>query len=208
MRNDEITSEFLSGEAGDEASPETDSSRAEVTVPEPIENHASEVAGRGRAIRTPMTSRSTTASSLAVGLGCFSVALGLAELTAPRLMARAIGAVPDASACRTLRAFGLREIATGAAILAQPDRAGWLWSRVSGDLLDLSALRGARYASASDSRWRTAATWAVLGVTALDVLCAMKLGGHESDADSDAVQRDASAGRWRTIYKNTPLAMP
>jgi hypothetical protein len=138
--------------------------------------------------------------SLAIGLGCFSVALGLAELAMPRRMARAIGAVPDTATSRLLRAFGVREIATGAAILAQPHRPGLLWSRVGGDVLDLSSLQTMRRAPKAGNWRHAAATWAVLGVSALDVLCAARLSrdGHD----------DASRGRWRTIYKNTPTAAP
>ena len=72
-----------------------------------------------------------TAEKLAVGLGLFSIGLGLAELLAPRSVARAIG-MPDASD-GILQAFGAREIANGVAILSQPENPFWLWSRVGGD---------------------------------------------------------------------------
>ena len=67
---------------------------------------------------------------LAVALGWFSIALGVAELAAPSRMARLIGARDTDTTRNTLRAFGAREIATGVAILAQPGQARWLWSRV------------------------------------------------------------------------------
>ena len=65
------------------------------------------------------------AEQLALGLGWFSVGLGLAELLAPRAIAQAIG-MPNASPS-VLRAFGAREIGAGLAILNEPDRAAWLW---------------------------------------------------------------------------------
>ena len=77
-----------------------------------------------------------TAERLAVGLGLFSIGLGLAELFAPRSVARAIG-MPDASE-GILQTLGAREIANGVAILAQPDNPAWLWSRVGGDGIALA----------------------------------------------------------------------
>jgi hypothetical protein len=97
----------------------------------------------------------------------------------------------------------MREIAAGVAILAQPDRPAWLWSRVGGDLLDLSALRAARRVVPSDDRRRAFATWAVLGVTALDILCATQLSRRNGAPEP---LEEGSGERWRTIYKNTPQA--
>jgi hypothetical protein len=73
---------------------------------------------------------------LAEGLGWFSIALGLAEVAAPGSVARLIGLRPDSSTVSTLRAFGLREIGSGIAILADPRRSGRVWSRVGGDALE------------------------------------------------------------------------
>ena len=50
---------------------------------------------------------------LAAGLGWFSLALGTAELAAPRTMARLIGIPDDPRLVSVLRAFGAREIASG-----------------------------------------------------------------------------------------------
>jgi len=109
---------------------------------------------------------------LALGLGWFSVGLGLAEMAAPRALARLIGVEPDGPSLSTLRACGAREIANGVAILSEPDRAAWLWGRVGGDTIDLLSLLQAR----KTDRARTLlATGAVVGVTALDVLAATQL---------------------------------
>jgi uncharacterized membrane protein len=116
---------------------------------------------------------------LAVGLGWFSVGLGLAEIAAPRALARLIGVQPDGQAVSVLRAFGAREIANGVAILSEPDRAAWLWGRVGGDTIDLLSLM---QASKTDRGRTIAATGAVLGVTALDVLCATQLSAAGADA--------------------------
>ena len=86
---------------------------------------------------------STDYGRLAVGLGWFSVALGVAELAAPSQMARLIGARDSEETRNTLRLFGARELANGIAILSQPDRSQWLWSRVGGDAIDLAWLGSA-----------------------------------------------------------------
>jgi hypothetical protein len=105
------------------------------------------------------------AERLATFLGWFSVGLGLAELAAPRTVAQWIGVRDDDRNCGILRAMGLREIASGIGILTQPQSAGWVWSRVGGDVMDLSLL-GAALTSDRSQRGRvTAATAAVAGVT-------------------------------------------
>ena len=121
---------------------------------------------------------------LARGLGWFSLGLGLAELLAPRGVARVAGVRGNTG---LIRLFGLREIASGIAIFTQGRRpAGALWSRVVGDALDLACL-GAAFASPDSDKGRlTFATANVLAVSALDVLCAQRL----SDGDgSESVER-------------------
>lgn len=102
------------------------------------------------------------------GLGVFSLGLGLAELLAPRGLARLIG-VPDTERSRTvLTLLGLREITSGVGLLAKPDSAGWAWSRVIGDAMDLALLGEAFAASGSERGRLAAATAAVVGVALLD----------------------------------------
>jgi hypothetical protein len=116
--------------------------------------------------------------TLAKGLGWFSVALGLAELVAPGQLARTLGMRRQTP---LLRAYGARELANGVGILANPDRASWLWGRVGGDLLDLGTL-GQALRNDRKGRHRGAlvtAIGAVLAVTALDVLCARQLGRED-----------------------------
>ena len=118
---------------------------------------------------------------LSRALGWFSVALGTAELLAPQQMARLIGVQARDGTTATLRAFGAREMANGIAILARPEDARWLWSRVGGDALDLATLTSAA-ADETANRGRLAfATAAVMGVAALDVLCAQRLSGATSE---------------------------
>jgi uncharacterized membrane protein len=118
--------------------------------------------------------REGSGEQLALGLGLFSIGLGLAEILAPRGVARLVG-LPAGTNPATLQGFGMREIGNGLAILAQPDRPAWLWSRVGGDALDLAYLASGMNHETADQRRLGAAIAAVLGVTALDAACAVQL---------------------------------
>ncbi len=110
---------------------------------------------------------------LSKGLGWFSIGLGLTEVVAPGKLARMIG-VRERPAL--IRGLGMREIANGIGILTQRRPAGFLWSRVAGDAMDLSLLGAALNSEDNESRNRTiAATAAVAGVTVLDVICSQQL---------------------------------
>jgi uncharacterized membrane protein len=157
------------------------------------------------------------AEKLARGLGWFSLGLGLAELLAPRAVARMAG-VRGRNA-GMIRLFGLREIAHGVAIFAQGERpAAAVWSRVAGDALDLAAL-GVAFASPDSNKGRlTFATANVLAVTALDVICAQRLsgGGDTGTATGGTTQVKKSLiinrppeeiyGFWRN-FQNLPHFM-
>ena len=127
------------------------------------------------------------AGRFALGLGWFSIGLGVAEVVAPRAMARLSGLGNDDSTEATVRSLGAREIAHGVSILAQPDRARWLWSRVAGDAVDLGVLGSAMSRDDADRRRIAAATAAVVGVAILDILTAQRLsrtsGARELPAD-------------------------
>lgn len=121
----------------------------------------------------------STPEMVSAGLGWFSVALGTAELLAPRAIASIVGARPSSGNLVTIRALGAREVATGLAILASPDRPGAVWSRVAGDAIDLAALGGV-LASRNGHTVRTvAAAVAVLGVAAADWWCAAELAAEQ-----------------------------
>jgi uncharacterized membrane protein len=153
---------------------------------------------------------------LARGLGWFSLGLGLAELLAPRGVAKVAGLRGNTG---LIRLFGLREIASGIAIFTQGKRpAGALWSRVAGDALDLACL-GAAFASPDSNKGRVAfATANVLTVSALDVLCAQLLSADGDGAKTErrgvpvnkSIVINASAeevyGFWRD-FENLPQFM-
>lgn len=108
--------------------------------------------------------------TLARGLGWLSLALGAKELLAPRRVALAVGVVPRPTLTRLL---GLREIASGVAILASRDPTIPLWSRVAGDAMDLALLGLAGRTRSTDGRRLSFALAAVAGVSALDALGAV-----------------------------------
>src|SRR5919205_1309570 len=120
---------------------------------------------------------------LARGLGWFSIGLGLAELLAPRGVAKVAGMRGNTA---LIRLFGLREIASGIAIFAGCRRpAAAVWSRVAGDALDLACLGAAYTTPGNDAARLTFATANVLAVTALDVLCAQQLSADPEGADKE-----------------------
>lgn len=131
--------------------------------------------GNSQPVRSERT-RDLTPDRLATGLGWFGIGLGLAELTAPRTIARLIG-LDGADASRTervLRGFGLREIASGFGIVGSARPSPWLWSRVAGDLIDLAYL-GSHYEGRRIVKSRvSAATVAVAAVTVLDVIASRR----------------------------------
>lgn len=119
--------------------------------------------GRAQALKN-------SADNAACALAWFSIGLGMAQLLAPRLVARAAGLDRRTS---LLRLYGVREIVTGVGILLAWDRKPWVWARVAGDAVDLATLsRGSRPNA-------KAAMAAVAGVTALDVGAAAAL--HVAD---------------------------
>ena len=138
---------------------------------------------------------SLSAGTLARGLGWFSIALGVAELVAPRVMTRTLGLRGREDLVRT---YGLREIGTGIGILASEDPAPWIWGRVGGDALDLATVAGGLKSSKRNNA--LLALIALGGVTAIDVACGRQLGrdrgagsnGHDAGAPTDAPEAERS----------------
>jgi hypothetical protein len=105
-------------------------------------------------------------------LGWFSLGLGAVELMIAREVARASGLGGQEM---LVRACGVREIATGIAILAARNPAPFILARVAGDAMDLTVLDGQAAGSDARAGCRTSAMAAVLGVGAVDVACARGL---------------------------------
>ena len=100
----------------------------------------------------------------AKALGWFSLALGAAELLAPRLVANRLGLRGRNT---LMQLYGLREVGAGLGLLSGRRRSAWLWARVAGDALDLATLAAAR-----PGRGRAMGLAAVAGVTVLDIVSA------------------------------------
>ena len=74
-----------------------------------------------------------------------------------------------------IRAFGIREIASGIGILASARKAPGVWARIGGDVLDLVTLGAALVRHGPKRANAAMALAAVAPVVALDVLCANEL---------------------------------
>ena len=115
------------------------------------------------------------AHSVARGLGWFSIGLGLAEVLAPRALTRGLGMEGHE---QIVRAYGVREIATGIGILSSNHPAPWIWGRVGGDALDIATLASGLQQDNPKKENVELALVAVAGVTALDVVCGASLARH------------------------------
>jgi uncharacterized membrane protein len=121
-----------------------------------------------------LAQRESRAVRRALGLGWFSVALGVTEILAPRVVAAIAGARIRPQTMSTIRLLGLRELASGIGILSKTRPDVWLWARVAGDAMDL-ALLGKTLASPKTEQSRTITSIvSVLGVTALDLQSAIE----------------------------------
>ncbi|MHC1763579.1 MAG: SRPBCC family protein [Verrucomicrobiia bacterium] len=123
-------------------------------------------------------------------LGWFSIGLGVAQIIAPRAVARLVGLGPRQQ--YLMRMIGLRELTSGLGILTQRRPAGWVWSRVGGDALDLALLTASRAANGGDAGRLTAASAAVAGIAALDVLCSKELTREPKAGGDGAVHVEKS----------------
>ncbi len=113
-------------------------------------------------------------AALSRGLGWFSVGLGIAELAAPRALARAIGIDHRGRTGAAIRVMGARELANGLGILARPQRALPLWARVAGDAIDLAFLAWAFSSKRTHTQRLVGAIASVTGVAVLDVLASRR----------------------------------
>jgi hypothetical protein len=94
--------------------------------------------GDPKVIRTGPSSM-TPVDRLARALGWFSIGLGAIELLAPRRITRALAMRGNEG---LVRAYGVREIASGIVTLS-PDKQTGLKSRLAGDGLDIATLLSA-----------------------------------------------------------------
>lgn len=149
---------------------------------------------------------------LARGLGWFSVGIGIAQVFAPRTIARLCG-VPVPPPLMVL--CGLREIACGVGLLTQEQPQPWVKLRLAGDTLDLAGLGCGTLLPNADRRRIALAGTAVAGVSVLDAYCSYELARHgkhlppRHETMSIEIERDAQSlyRYWREL-SNLPDVMP
>jgi hypothetical protein len=108
------------------------------------------------------------------GLGIASIGIGLTEIAAPKKLEQFLG-IGNGENTGVLRVLGMREVMHGVDILSHRDPAPGVWSRVAGDVLDVALLGMAARKTRRPGGLATACAM-VLGIAALDVLFAERLG--------------------------------
>lgn len=112
---------------------------------------------------------------LARALGAVSLGLGMAALAAPRTVCRLSGVDDSVQARMVVQLAGVRELGHAAGLLGSRRPGGWVWTRVIGDAVDLTALGVALTHRRGGRRRRAAtATAAVAGITAVDLIAALR----------------------------------
>lgn len=140
---------------------------------------------------TSQTGNAAPQDPMAKGLGVFSFALGIPQTLMPGRVNRLIGVKDDARSRLIMRAVGVRELVAGVGIFTDRRPAQWIWARVAGDTMDL-ALLGSALRNRSRSPNRTlAATGAVAGAFAADVIDGVRL----SRASNGSANGDGPAAR-------------
>jgi hypothetical protein len=123
-------------------------------------------------------------------LAAFSLVLGAAEVIWPSGFAAFLGL---AGLETLILAYGIREIVAGIGLFAMPrQRAGWMWFRAAGDLLDILTVL---YAFAGPNPPVTNIVIALVllvGVTVIDVWCANSLRQQKAVAHESHAYRDRS----------------
>ena len=110
---------------------------------------------------------------IGLGLGFFSIGLGLLEVAAPGRLARWLG-VDGKTAKNVIALFGARELLAGGMLLRGPAVSTNVWNRVVGDGMDLAAL-GLAFTRSNRKGALAGALAFVGGATVLDALTARGL---------------------------------
>lgn len=181
---------------------DSEDARRSTTLEQPIvtESHSTASTKRSRSrVHSRGNPRELSSNDsherLAQTLGWFSIGLGLVQLLAPRAVARVAGLHHDHHLL--LGASGIREIATGLGILSQRRPAGWMWSRVGGDAVDLALLATALSDSQGNRKRTAAAILTVAGIAAVDCFASRQLSrmaGWTNDDGAVLLKRSIAIG--------------
>ena len=117
-------------------------------------------------------------------LGLLSIAAGVVAVAAPDRESRFLGLRFDDQA---MSAFGAREIASGAGLLAPVKPGPWFWMRAGGDVMDLVALGRAIGRAEPRKRAAYVALGAVAAIAVFDVVVAARASRHPHE-DRKAAQ--------------------
>jgi uncharacterized membrane protein len=124
-------------------------------------------------------------------LGWLSIGLGTLHLAAPRAVQRMSGADDSAASRAVMTLIGARELLHGAGLLGSRRPAGWAWSRVAGDALDLTSLGMAVARRRGSHRRRLIGVTGVVTVlTAVDVVAAVR--ASRAAAERRAIEMTAT----------------
>ncbi|ORW31531.1 hypothetical protein AWB91_14640 [Mycobacterium paraense] len=141
-----------------------------------------------------------TTAPLVKALAGASFGLGLAELVAPRKVAAVAGVDDTLRSRRVIRALGARECAHGAALLAGSDKL--VWTRVAGDVLDVTLLLAGVAARGRGRRRRGAVAAVVLGgIGAVDLYAVLR-------STREGGARHAGGARRRTVRAAVTVQRP
>ena len=114
-----------------------------------------------------------TTATLVNGLGAASLGLGLTEIVAPGKVAALSGVDDTKLTRRVIRGLGVRECGHGAALFGGPN--ALVWTRVVGDILDLTLLSvGVARRGRGRRRRGTIAGIALAGIGAVDLYTALR----------------------------------
>jgi len=117
-------------------------------------------------------------------LGLLSIAAGVVAVAAPQRVSRVLGLSFDDQA---MSAFGAREIASGAGLLAPVKPGPWFWMRAGGDVMDLVALGRAISREAPRKKAAYVALGAVAAIAVFDILVAARASAHKGEEARAAV---------------------
>lgn len=150
----------------------------------------------------------TSGDRLGKAMGVVSLGLAGAMLATPDAVAETVGVRKPTRSTRALMRFiGSHELMAGAGILSRRRAAGWLWSRVLGDVLHLGLLAGAMGGKRTDARRLNRSMMVVGGCLFLDVLAAMtasrggRLGGPLQAKATTTIRctPEEAYRRWRDL---------
>jgi hypothetical protein len=117
--------------------------------------------------------RPAVTPQLSMMIGMTAIGLGIWGSLFPRSVKRTLGITAPTAAIVSV--FGARELWSGFKLAEDPTRIGVLWARVGADVFDIAALAALNNPANPKRRNARLALGAVLAISALDVLTAVRM---------------------------------